>query len=142
MVNYQIIIFLQLSISFNILKLSSVICRHVCATLQKTEVYAWWKFPTKRFKIYHILCIWKPQKIFPYLISCCSIFSLMNALVYVDIHQGIHKGKKIKVARNEKWNKQLWVFVYIKYGKFWSISLELFIKQKHLFSEEWCWCLK
>ena len=28
----------------------------------------------------------------------------MNALVYVNIDQGIHKGK-MKVALNEKWNK-------------------------------------
>ena len=32
------------------------------------------------------------------------IFSLMNALVYVDIDQGIYKGK-IKVALNEKRKK-------------------------------------
>ena len=31
-------------------------------------------------------------------------FSLMNALAYVDIDQGIRKGKS-KVARNEKWKK-------------------------------------
>ena len=32
--------------------------------------------------------------------------------------------------------KQLWVFIYIKYGKFCSVLLELFIKHKLLFSEE------
>ena len=37
----------------------------------------------------------------------------------------------------KKRKKQLWVFVYIKYGKFWSNFLELFIKHKPLFSEEW-----
>ena len=36
----------------------------------------------------------------------------MNALVYVDIDQGIHK------------------------GKFWSVSLEHFVERKPLFSEE------
>ena len=41
----------------------------------------------------------------------------MNALVYVDIDQGIHKGKS-KVARNEKRKKTTWVFLYIKYSKF------------------------
>ena len=39
--------------------------------------------------------------------------------------QGIHQGKN-KVAQNEKWKKQLWVFVYIKQGKFeafrWNFS--------------------
>ena len=40
---------------------------------------------------------------------------------------------------NEKWNKQLSVFVFIKCGKFWSISLGHFIKHKPLISEE-CQC--
>ena len=31
----------------------------------------------------------------------------------------------------------MWVFVFQKYGKFWSISLEHFIKHKPLISEEW-----
>ena len=43
-------------------------------------------------------------------------FFLMNALVYVDIDQGISEIDK--VVRYEKWKKQLWVFVHIKYGKF------------------------
>ena len=37
--------------------------------------------------------------------------------------------------KNEK--KQLWVFVFIKYGKFWSDSLEHYIEHKPLISEEW-----
>ena len=44
--------------------------------------------------------------------------------------------RKNKVAWNEKWKKQLWVFVYIKYDKFWSISLGHFIKHEPLISEE------
>ena len=36
-----------------------------------------------------------------------------------------------------RWKKQLWVFVYIKYGKFWSILLGHFIKHKPLISEVW-----
>ena len=36
-----------------------------------------------------------------FFILCYFIFSLMNALVYVDIDQGIHQGKN-KVAQNEK----------------------------------------
>ena len=43
-----------------------------------------------------------------------------------------------KVAQNEKWKKKLiWVFVFQKYGKFWSISLGYFIKHKPLISEEY-----
>ena len=39
-----------------------------------------------------------------------------------------------------KWKKQLWVFVYLgikNNGKFWSVSLELFVERKPLISEEW-----
>ena len=78
--------------------------------------------------------------------SCFSHFSfhatlffpLIYTLIYVDIDQVIQfiRGKN-KVVWNEKQKKQLWGFVYIKYGKFWSISLELFIKHKPLLSEEW-----
>ena len=32
--------------------------------------------------------------------------------------------EKYNVTRHEKWKKQLWVFVYMKYGKFWSVSLD------------------
>ena len=31
----------------------------------------------------------------------------------------------------------MWVFLFQKYGKFWSNSLHHFIKHKHLISEEW-----
>ena len=33
--------------------------------------------------------------------------------------------------------KTTWVFLYIKYSKFWSVSLEHFIEHKPLISEEW-----
>ena len=62
--------------------------------------------------------------IFPFFISCYFIIPLMNALVYVNI-----RGKN-KLARNENWKKQHWVFVNIKYGKFLNVSLELFVKHK------------
>ena len=54
------------------------------------------------------------------LFSFCATlhFCLMNALVYVDID---HSLREKKVTRNEKWKKQLCVFVYIKYGKFGSV---------------------
>ena len=55
--------------------------------------------------------------------SFCS--ALFFSLVYIDIHQG-----KNKVVPNEKWKKQLWVFIYIKHSKFCSISLGQFIKHK------------
>ena len=38
-------------------------------------------------------------------------FSLMNVLVYVNIDQGIHKGK-MKVAWNEKQKKNYMGFVF------------------------------
>ena len=52
----------------------------------------------------------------------------MNALVSV-------RGKN-KVAQNEKEKKTTWVFVFQKYGKFWSILLGHFIKHKLLISEK------
>ena len=42
---------------------------------------------------------------------------LMNALVYVDIEQGICKGK-MKVALNEKQKKTMWVFFFHRHRKF------------------------
>ena len=39
-----------------------------------------------------------------------------------------------------KWKKQLWLFLYIKYGKFGSVSLGHFIKHKTLISEVWACC--
>ena len=41
----------------------------------------------------------------------------MNALVYVNIDQGIHKGK-MKVAQNEKQKKTTRVFFIHKHSKF------------------------
>ena len=42
-------------------------------TLQKKEVYAWWKVPAKCFKICHtFICIWKPKVAFS--ISCYFMF--------------------------------------------------------------------
>ena len=50
----------------------------------------------------------------------------MNALVYVDIDQGIHKGK-MKVAQNEKRKKLLGFSFYINIGNFeafiWNLNL-------------------
>ena len=47
---------------------------------------------------------------------------------------------KNKVAWNEKWKITMWFFVFQKYGKFWSVLRELFIKHKPLISDE-CWCV-
>ena len=56
--------------------------------------------------------------LFPFFISCYFLFS-PNKCPGVCRHRPGHSlGKKNKVARNEKQKKQLWVFVYIKYGKF------------------------
>ena len=47
----------------------------------------------------------------------------------------------IKVAWNEKRKKYV-DFVFQKYGNFWSVSLEHFIKDKPFISEEcYCWVL-
>ena len=54
---------------------------------------------------------------------------------YVDIASDVQNSL---VARNEKWKKTIWVFLFQKYGKFWSILLDNFIEHKLLISEE-CW---
>ena len=61
----------------------------------------------------------------------------MNALVYVDIDQGIHMVKN-KNALNEKrkMKKTTWVFFFYKYGKFWSVLSDKKVDLKPLFSEE------
>ena len=48
----------------------------------------------------------KPMQFFSFFILGNFTFSLMNALVYADIDQGIHKGKS-KVARNDKQNSYM-----------------------------------
>ena len=52
---------------------------------------------------------------FPFFISSNFEYHLVNALVYVDIDQGVLK-VKLKLARNEKitW---VFLFLYMKYGK-------------------------
>ena len=45
-------------------------------------------------------------------------------------------GKEIKLYKMKN-KKNTWVFVFQKYGKFWSMSLDHFIKHKTLISEEW-----
>ena len=45
----------------------------------------------------------KTRVVFSFFISSNFTFCLMNALVYVDIDQGIHKGKvKLLKMKNEK----------------------------------------
>ena len=71
--------------------------------------------PAKRFKIYHIL-------------------------FYIYKNPGHSLGKNIKLHEMKN-KKTTWVFSYIKYGKFWSVSLEHFIKHKLPISEGVVWYL-
>ena len=50
------------------------------------------------------------------------LFTFMNALVYVDISQGIHK-VRIKVAHNKQ-NEKNYIGFSCTYGKFSSVSPE------------------
>ena len=70
-------------------------------------------FRKKRFEI-NFLFLRNASKFAIYIVY------LINALVYLDIDQGIHK-VKLKVAWNEKWKKTTWVFFFYKYGKFWRV---------------------
>ena len=55
---------------------------------------------------------------FHFSLHATLLFTFMNALVYVDISQGIHKVES-KVAHNKKeMKKTTWVFLHIIYGKF------------------------
>ena len=65
------------------------------------------KVPAKRFKICHILYIQKPK------VALSILSAQTRALI---------RGKN-KVARNEKWKKQLWGFVCLKYGKVLSSEI-------------------
>ena len=69
---------------------------------------------------------------FSFFISDNFEFYLMNALVYVDIDQGIHEGK-MKVAQNEKRKKLLGFSFYINIGNFEAFLWNLNLSAKHLF---------
>ena len=64
------------------------------------------------------------------------IFPFINALVYVDIDQGIHKGKN-ESCSERKMKKTTWVFFLYKYRKFWSVSLEFNLERKTFILEVW-----
>ena len=70
-------------------------------------------------------------------IQVCSFFVFHFMLLYFFPNQCPDSlGKKLKYheMKNEI---TTWVFVFQKYSKFWSISLEHFIKHKPRISEEW-----
>ena len=75
------------------------------------------------------LCKKKTQVVFSFFISSNFNFYLMNALVYVDIDQGIHKGKNESCLK-WKTKKTTWVFFLYEYRKFWSISSEFKLELK------------
>ena len=63
-------------------------------TLQKKEVYAWWKVPAinaSNFAIFYILPIRKPEvALIHFSFRDTLFFYLTNTLVFVDIDQDIH----------------------------------------------------
>ena len=59
-------------------------------TCQKLEVCTQWNVPVKHFKICYISFIKKPCSFFPFSFHTTLYFCRNNALVYVDIDQGIH----------------------------------------------------
>ena len=76
-----------------------------------------------------------PRSFFLFFILSNFHFALMNAQIYVERDQGIHKGK------NEwclKWKmKKLHAFFLHKHSKFLSVLVWQKLKQKPLISEEW-----
>ena len=63
-----------------------------------------------------------PSSFFRFSFRATLNFPLMNALVYVDIAQGIHKGK-MKVALNEKRKKLRWFSFSIHIANFEAFLL-------------------
>ena len=63
-------------------------------------------------------------------------FYLMNALVYVDIDEGIYK---VKMRKSSEWKMKkkivlcTWIFFFYKYGKFWRILLGIFYLEQIVF---------
>ena len=89
---------------------------HEDCTLQKKEVWAQLFVPVKRFKICHTCR--KRNSFFRFSIPAFFSFYFMNALVYVNIEQGIHK-KKLKKAGNEERTKKNYMGFLIH--KIWQI---------------------
>ena len=73
-----------------------------------------------------------PSSFFHFSFRATFIFPLMNALVYVDIYQGIHKGK-MKVARIEKRKKLLGFSFYMNIGNFEAFLRNLNLSTNRLF---------
>ena len=84
----------------------------------------------------NLLCLGKkenPSSFFPFSFRATLSFTLMNALVYVDINQSIHK---LKVAGNEKRKKLLGFSVSINIVNFEAFLFGEKVERKPLFSEE------
>ena len=100
--------------------------RGLCSTFRPREM------------LQNLLCLWiKKMQVVLFCFSFRATLSstLMNALVYVDIHQGIYKGKTQSCLK-WKMKKTSWVFFFHKYSQFWNVSLGQKVERKPLFSEE------
>ena len=58
----------------------------------------------------------------------------MNALVFVNIDQGIQKGENESCSK-WKTKKTTWVFFLYKYRKFWNVSSEVKLERKSFILE-------
>ena len=90
-----------------------------------------------RETLQNLLCLCKKKTqvvFFRFSFQATLSFTLMNALVYVDIDQGIHKGKTQSCSK-WKTKKTTWVFFLYKYRKFWSISSEFKLEHKKFILE-------
>ena len=77
-----------------------------------------------------------PRSFFLFFILSNFHFALMNAQIYVERDQGIHKGEKwmLLEMKNEKTASILFLH---KHSKFLSVLVWQKLKQKPLISEEW-----
>ena len=84
----------------------------------------------------NLLCfMYKKTHVLSFLFFISSIFEFyfMNALVYVDIDQGIHK-KKLKNSRNEKQKKNYMGFLIKHFSKAISWTQTYFFLKSDLYS--------
>ena len=101
-------------------------------TLQKHEVYGWWNDLMNYFNNCHTVFLK-----YKHTGSSFIKLSFWTILYFQLMHDVCRYGlrEKIKVAQIGNWNTR--VFIFQKYGKFWSISLELFVEHKPSNCEEW-----
>ena len=101
-------------------------------TLQKNEICAQLFALEKFFKICFVYVKRKPKYFIHFSFWTTLSFTLMNALFYFNIDQGIHKGKTQSCSK-WKMKKILGFSFYINIGNFEAFFWNLSLSANHLF---------